>query len=77
MGDIIKVSILLMKSYIKDDKKIEENEYFPADLLLLKSTGKKNMCYIETKNLDGETNLKHKAAHKDFPKEFDDEQSVF
>lgn len=23
------------------------------------------MCYIETKNLDGETNLKHKVANKE------------
>jgi len=23
------------------------------------------MCFIETKNLDGETNLKHKFVHKD------------
>lgn len=25
-------------------------------------TSKDNVCYIETKNLDGETNLKHKSA---------------
>ena len=35
------------------------------------------MCYIETKNLAGETNLKHKAAHKDFSAQFDDEENVF
>ena len=26
------------------------------------------MCYIETKNLDGETNLKHKGVPKDLVK---------
>jgi len=42
--------------------RINENEYFPADLLLLSSTGLEGLCYVETKNLDGETNMKHKIA---------------
>ena len=32
---------------------------------MLNSSGPKGICYIETKNLDGETNLKHKVANKD------------
>ena len=40
--------------------KVHENEYFPCDMLLLSSSLPKGICYIETKNLDGETNLKHK-----------------
>jgi len=40
--------------------KIRKDELFPADLILLNSSGPKGICYIETKNLDGETNLKHK-----------------
>lgn len=41
--------------------KVEENSYFCADLLLLYSTNAKGICFVETKNLDGETNLKHKT----------------
>ena len=36
--------------------------YFPADLVLLSSSNPEGMCYIETMNLDGETNLKIKKA---------------
>jgi len=41
---------------------IHQNEFFPADLLLIKSSNDNNTCYVETKNLDGETNLKHKSV---------------
>ncbi len=33
--------------------------------MCLNSSGRKGICYIETKNLDGETNLKHKVANKE------------
>lgn len=45
--------------------KITKNEYFPADLILMNSSAPKGICYIETKNLDGETNMKHKMSNKD------------
>ena len=44
--------------------KIHSEEFFPADIVLLRSSEPKGVCYVETKNLDGETNLKHKTADK-------------
>jgi len=32
---------------------------------LINSSSEKGICYVETKNLDGETNLKHKKALKE------------
>lgn len=50
---------------VGDVVQIQKDEYFPADLVILTSADGKGIAYIETKNLDGETNLKHKLAIKD------------
>ena len=53
-----------------DILKVKQGEYFAADMTILQTSEPKGVCYIETKNLDGETNLKNKMAHKDVAKEF-------
>ena len=40
-----------------------KNEHFPADLVIINSSEPDGMGYTETKNLDGETNLKYKQAN--------------
>ncbi|XP_008225775.1 PREDICTED: probable phospholipid-transporting ATPase 4 [Prunus mume] len=47
---------------VGDVVKVNKNEYFPSDLLLLSSSYEDGICYVETMNLDGETNLKVKRC---------------
>ncbi|XP_058227238.1 probable phospholipid-transporting ATPase 4 isoform X1 [Rhododendron vialii] len=51
-----------MKLRVGDVVKVEKDKFFPADLLLVSSSYEDGICYVETMNLDGETNLKVKRA---------------
>jgi phospholipid-transporting ATPase len=43
---------------VGDLVKVTNNQSFPADLIIVSSCEDEGQCYIETSNLDGETNLK-------------------
>ncbi|KAF7546875.1 hypothetical protein G7046_g9179 [Stylonectria norvegica] len=47
---------------VGDVVRVESENPFPADLVLLASSEPEGLCYIETANLDGETNLKIKQG---------------
>ena len=40
--------------------KVHENEFFPCDMVMVTSSLPKGIAFVETKNLDGETNRKQK-----------------
>ncbi|KAI0958077.1 hypothetical protein AcW1_006256 [Taiwanofungus camphoratus] len=47
---------------VGDIVKIMDNESFPADILICATSEDENVAFVETKNLDGETNLKSRTA---------------
>lgn len=66
-----KVEVLRSEQFVQDKQqtlrvgeiiRLKQNDSVPADILLISSSEKKGICYIETKNLDGETNLKRKQV---------------
>uniref|UniRef100_A0A7N0VN79 Phospholipid-transporting ATPase n=1 Tax=Kalanchoe fedtschenkoi TaxID=63787 RepID=A0A7N0VN79_KALFE len=47
---------------VGDIVRVKQDGYFPADIMFLASTNSDGVCYVETANLDGETNLKIRKA---------------
>uniref|UniRef100_A0A3P8SEB4 Phospholipid-transporting ATPase n=1 Tax=Amphiprion percula TaxID=161767 RepID=A0A3P8SEB4_AMPPE len=52
---------------VGDFVRLSCNEIIPADMLLLYSSDPRGVCYIETANLDGETNLKQREVVSGLP----------
>ncbi|KAJ2785179.1 phospholipid transporting ATPase [Coemansia interrupta] len=48
--------------HVGDIVLLRDGDAVPADLVLLAASGADDSCFVETKNLDGETNLKTKAV---------------
>lgn len=52
------VEILWRDVWVGDILRTLNEAYFPADIIILNTGEVNGTCLIETKNLDGETNLK-------------------
>ncbi|XP_065183441.1 phospholipid-transporting ATPase VA-like [Sycon ciliatum] len=58
-------SVLWQNVCVGDVVEIKCDDVFPADLVLIHSSDRvTNLCYVETSNLDGETNLKQRVVPK-------------
>lgn len=55
---------LWKKLEVGDFVLLRENDQIPADIIVLSTSDGDGLCYIETKNLDGETNLKPRKSLK-------------
>jgi len=53
---------LWKKLEVGDIVLLREDEQVPADIIVLSTSDPDGLCYVETKNLDGETNLKPRKA---------------
>lgn len=51
---------------VGDIVRLSCNEVIPADIVLLSSSHEKGLCFLETSNLDGESNLKQRQVVRGF-----------
>jgi P-type E1-E2 ATPase len=62
-GSVASEMVQCMDLRVGDFVKVKDDEPFPSDLLLIYSGSEDGaFCYVETANLDGETNLKIKMC---------------
>ena len=76
IGQIIRVFSLFPCFEIQRKDWVTRDQFLPADILILNSSEPMGVCYIETKNLDGETNLKQKNAQKDVIRAFSRTEAI-
>ncbi|KAJ7581685.1 hypothetical protein C8J56DRAFT_895271 [Mycena floridula] len=55
---------LWKKLEVGDIVLLQDNDQVPANVVVLSTSDPDNLCYLETKNLDGETNLKPRRSVK-------------
>lgn len=55
---------LWKKLEVGDVVLLQEDDQIPADIVVLSTSDPEGVCYVETKNLDGETNLKPRKSLK-------------
>lgn len=55
---------------VGDIVRVLQNEWIPADLVILHSSGMRGQCFVETLALDGETTLKTREVAADVQKNF-------
>ncbi|EGR31814.1 phospholipid-translocating p-type flippase family protein, putative [Ichthyophthirius multifiliis] len=66
------------KLYAGNIVKIKQNQPIPADLVIILTSDQKGGCFVETKNLDGETNLKPKYIQKQIQQKiYQNQEQVF